>query len=204
MHNFSSRLLGRQLKFAMHLLHMELNGVVLKKLHDTLKGGSKGETSWVESFGAIIILALCGEEQQVSIADWIELRLSGQLKGLRVEGNWKKEREKEWERNKRLDEMISTFEGLFHDVFGSRKRGKGTNPVRDGEEVVGGRMGRGVVEMVGKVRREVLEGVEREEMEALKQPIYNTDVETYMNERIDLADRNPGRLASGFLSSFVS
>jgi len=50
-----------------------------------------------------------------------------------------------------LDEMIDVFRKIFHDVFGTLKKGRDTNPLRDGEAVCE-RMGWEVVEVVGRIK----------------------------------------------------
>lgn len=139
---FSSRLLNRQIKFAMHLVQQKLTAAVLRDLHDEIRKHST--ESWTSSFGTIVILCLCTEELQVAVDGFTTLI-----------GNSKRESQDGLNTCRRLDETIEMFTNIFHDVYGTHKpnkksRTRGLNPFHS-DPATRAELGYAAVNMVTKV-----------------------------------------------------
>lgn len=78
----SSRLLNRQIKYAMHKLHHELTKEVLEGLEKSMRAKSKD--SWGPSFCTILILCLCIEDLQIAADTFVvcDLEKDGLLANL--------------------------------------------------------------------------------------------------------------------------
>jgi len=110
----SSRLLNRQIKYAMHKLQREITLNVLEDLERSLRTRTKD--SWGPSFCAILILCLCIEGLQ-GAADLMvvcDIRQNGN------EASYT--RDQSWAACQELDEHpFQQCNKLFHDIYKSRK-----------------------------------------------------------------------------------
>lgn len=161
---FSSRLLTRQIKFAMHLVHRSLNDEVLRQLHDGVR--KKSPELWTSSFCTILILCLCAEELQVAVDGFTTFTIS------RQSGSSKRASQNGLETCRRLDETIEMFMDVFHDVYSTRKKPKkaksgGLNPILNGPGSCEN-MDYGAASMVRKVK----EVIESNSSSPYSQPLY--------------------------------
>jgi hypothetical protein len=128
----SSRLLGRQVKYAMHKLHREITMDVLEGLEKSMR--SRTRDSWGPSFCAILMLCLCIDGLQIAadtfiVCDWEKCQREG------VESQYI--RNQSVEACQALDEYpFQQCARLFHDIYRSHKAGnggerkEGFNPLR--------------------------------------------------------------------------
>jgi hypothetical protein len=133
----SSRLLSRQVKYAMHKLHREITMDVLEGLEKSMR--SRTRDSWGPSFCAILMLCLCIDGLQIAadtfiVCDWEKCRREG------VESQYI--RNQSVEACQALDEYpFQQCTRLFHDIYRSHKEGnggerkEGFNPLRCLREV---------------------------------------------------------------------
>lgn len=128
----TSRLLNRQIKYVMHLLHREIYQSVLEGLEKSLKSNTKKD-SWGVSFCTLLLLCLCIEELQTAADTFV-------MSDIRRDGIFSAHT-----RNESSDACTALEEypfqqctQLFHDVYRSRREVKvgggsrdGLNPFRD-------------------------------------------------------------------------
>jgi hypothetical protein len=125
--HFSSRLLNRQIKFAMHELHKKKTGEVLDGLERTIK--SRSPDSWGTTFCAILVICLCIENLQIAADTLVNTDILKE--GPRSQFS----RQQSAQACVSLEENpFSQFKRLFHDVYKSHKKAKGKdvgwNPLR--------------------------------------------------------------------------
>lgn len=129
----TSRLLNRQIKYVMHLLHREIYQSVLEGLEKSLKSNTKKD-SWGDSFCTLLLLCLCIEELQIAADLFVmsDIRRDGILSAYT--------RRESSDACTALEEYpFQQCTRLFHDVYRSRREGKvgggsrdgGLNPFRD-------------------------------------------------------------------------
>ena len=128
----SSRLLSRQVKYAMHKLHREITTEVLEGLEKSMR--TRTRDSWGPSFCAILVLCLCIEGLQTAadtfiVCDWEKCEREG------VESQYS--RTQSAEACQALDDYpFQQCTRLFHDIYRSHKEGnggerkEGFNPLR--------------------------------------------------------------------------
>jgi hypothetical protein len=115
----SSRLLNKQIKFVMHILHHETTQLVLEDLERSLC--SRTRSSWGPSFCAILIPCLCIEELQNSVDIMVVCEM--QEKGEKALYT----RYQSYKACKELDDYpFQNFKKLFHEIYKSHSDGKGT------------------------------------------------------------------------------
>jgi hypothetical protein len=121
----SSRLLNRQIKYVMHLLHREIYRSVLEGLEKSLKSRSK--ESWGPSFCALLVLCLCIEELQTAADTFIicDIQKDGEASA--------------YNRNQSFEACLALEERpfqqctrLFHDIYRSRREASVGGSSRDG------------------------------------------------------------------------
>ena len=128
----SSRLLSRQVKYAMHKLHREITVEVLEGLEKSMR--SRTRDSWGPSFCAILVLCLCIEGLQIAadtfiVYDWEKCEEEG------IESQYR--RSQSAEACQALEDYpFQQCTRLFHDIYRSHKEGnggerkEGFNPLR--------------------------------------------------------------------------
>ena len=129
----TSRLLSRQIKYVMHLLHREVYQIVLEALEKSLKSNTKKD-SWGTSFCTLLLLCLCIEELQTAADTFV-------VSDIRKDGiSSAHTRSESSEACTALEEYpFQQCTRLFHDVYRSRREVKvggggsrdGLNPFRD-------------------------------------------------------------------------
>ncbi len=124
----ASRLLGRQLKHAMHVLLKGLTKDVLENLEGELK--KKTQSSWPSSFCVILILCLCTEDIEVAADMYVRYGIDDVYYGRRCES---------YKICQILEsEPYRQFTQLFHDFYGTFKQPNGHrtdgcfNPILNG------------------------------------------------------------------------
>lgn len=122
-----SRLLSRQIKYAMDRLGREITSKVLKSLELTMR--SRSEESWGLSFCALLILCLCMEELEIAADIFV-------VADMDQEGaNSAYDRRQSLAACQALeDNPFLQFKRLFHDIYRShrksRRAGQGFNPLQ--------------------------------------------------------------------------
>ena len=128
----TSRLLNRQIKYVMHILHREIYQNVLEGLEKSLKSNSKKD-SWGTSFCTLLLLCLCIEELQTAADTFV-------MGDMRRDGAFSVHtRSESSDACTALEQYpFQQCTRLFHDVYRSRREGKvgggsrdGLNPFRD-------------------------------------------------------------------------
>ncbi|RDW68411.1 hypothetical protein BP5796_09068 [Coleophoma crateriformis] len=119
----SSRLLNRQIKYAMHKLHRELTREVLKGLEKSMR--AKSRDSWGPSFCTILILSLCIEDLQTAADTFVVCDLVKD--GIQANLN----RGDSFTACSALEEYpYQRCTRLFHDIYHSHRQAGGR--VKDG------------------------------------------------------------------------
>ncbi|RDW64864.1 hypothetical protein BP6252_10515 [Coleophoma cylindrospora] len=119
----SSRLLNRQIKYAMHKLHRELTREVLKGLEKSMR--AKSRDSWGPSFCTILVLSLCIEDLQTAADTFVVCDLVKD--GMQANLN----RGDSFTACSALEEYpYQRCTRLFHDIYHSHRQAGGR--VKDG------------------------------------------------------------------------
>ena len=110
----SSRLLNRQLKYAMHILHRHQNKIVLQEFESHLK--KREQAGWPISFCVVLILCLCMEDIQIATNNFVfsDAEISQELRSESYEACWQLE-----------DKPYRQCTQLFHDMYRSYKQPNG-------------------------------------------------------------------------------
>lgn len=128
----TSRLLNRQIKYVMHILHREMYQNLLEGLEKSLKSSSRKD-SWGTSFCTLLLLCLCIEELQTAADMFV-------MGDMRRDGAFAAHTRRESsDACTALEEYpFQQCTRLFHDVYRSRREVKvgggsrdGLNPFRD-------------------------------------------------------------------------
>jgi hypothetical protein len=124
----SSRLLNRQLKYAMHILHRRQTKAVLQDFERDLK--KREQAGWPISFCVVLTLCMCMEDIQIAANNFVfnDAEISQGLRNESYEACWELE-----------DKPYRQCTQLFHDMYRSYKQPNGHateggfNPIaRDG------------------------------------------------------------------------
>ncbi|TVY80421.1 hypothetical protein LSUE1_G003277 [Lachnellula suecica] len=196
----SSRLLNRQIKYAMHKLSKEITLEVLEGLERSMR--SRTKDSWGTSFCAFLVLCLCMEALQVACDIYVVCDMEKcQKDGSDSAYN----RSQSYQASLQVDENpFSQCKRLFHDIYRSHKesnrgaREAGFNPLRN------------------LATNDMKTGLDPA-ADAMVKSIYSMICHSY-SEIVELADRPPivryplnpdsiklngtGRLVAKFLRSF--
>lgn len=183
--HFSSRLLNRQIKSAMNVLHQQLNAKVLDTLQTEMKRMSQG--FWAIAFSTIVVLSLCIEEFQIAVA-WYTAH------AMTLPTSSRKASKHGLEICRQLDLTHKAFADIFHEVYGTHKKAK-NNPILGDRESCA-RLDDKAASMVREVREVI--GTQKQNMQQLKEPVFRD-----VFAPAEIAMRNPGRLLSTFLLSFL-
>jgi hypothetical protein len=107
----SSRLLNRQLKHAMHILHRRQTKTVLQDFERHLK--KREQAGWPISFCVVLILCMCVEDIQIAANNFVftDAEISQGLRGESYKACWQLE-----------DKSYRQCTQLFHDMYRSYKR----------------------------------------------------------------------------------
>jgi len=118
---FSSRLLNRQVKFAMHKLHRETTKEVLEGLEKSMRQRTKD--SWGPSFCSILLLCLCIEGLQTAADSFvISDIMKSEFEGVQSEYD----RSQSFDVCQALEELpFHQCTRLFHDIYRSHKESNG-------------------------------------------------------------------------------
>jgi hypothetical protein len=124
----SSRVLNRQLKYAMHLYHRELTRSVLNDLEKTLR--SRTKDVWGSAFAAILVLGMCIENLQAAADLYVvcDVKKEGDASEVR--------RSMSEEACKLVEELMwSKCTRLFYEIYRSGTpsntgRERGFNPLK--------------------------------------------------------------------------
>lgn len=129
----TSRLLNRQIKCVMHLVHREIYQSVLEGLEKSLKSNTKKD-SWGASFCTLLLLCLCIEDLQTAADTFVMSQIhSDGIFSIHT-------RDESSDACTALEEYpFQQCVRLFHDVYRSRREVKvgrgssrdGLNPFRD-------------------------------------------------------------------------
>lgn len=120
----SSRLLNRQIKFAMHTLHRETTKKVLEELERLMR--TRKKDGWGPSFCAILLLCFCIESLQTAAETYVICDLSrcGRV-GIMPECSLRQS----FVACQTLDEYpFQRTTKLFHDIFQTHRTRQGFNP----------------------------------------------------------------------------
>jgi len=128
----SSRLLSRQIKYAMHKLSREITVEVLEGLERSMR--SRTKDSWGSSFCAFLVLCLCMEGLQIACDIYVVCDMEKcQKDGSSSAYN----RTQSYQASMKVDENpFSQCKRLFHDIYRSHKesnrgaREAGFNPLK--------------------------------------------------------------------------
>ncbi len=120
----SSRLLNRQLKHAMHILHRRQTKTVLQNFEGHLK--KREQAGWPISFSVVLILCLCMEDIQIATNNFVftDAEISQGLRDKSYNACWQLE-----------DKPYRHCTQLFHDMYRSYKQPnnhtteRGFNPI---------------------------------------------------------------------------
>jgi hypothetical protein len=121
----SSRLLGRQLKHAMHDLQEQQTETLLEDLERCLRKKERDE--WPTWFCVLIILCLATEDVQVAIDNFV-VNNKLIINDSEVFHELRESHQDCWNLE---DKLSHQFTQLFHDVFQTHKRSDGFNPILD-------------------------------------------------------------------------
>jgi hypothetical protein len=110
----SSRLLNRQIKYAMHILHRRQTKTVLQEFERHLK--KREQAGWPISFGVVLILCLCMEDIQIAANNFVfsDTEISPGLRSESYKACWQLE-----------DKPYRQCTQLFHDMYRSYKQPNG-------------------------------------------------------------------------------
>jgi hypothetical protein len=129
--HLSSRLLSRQIKYAMHKLHRDILKDVLEGLEKSMRARTKD--TWGASFCTILLLAVCIEGLQTAADTFVVCDIE---KSSRAGISSQYSREKSFEACQNLDDYpFHQSTRLFHDIYRSHKDSnsggkEGFNPLR--------------------------------------------------------------------------
>ncbi|TVY43304.1 hypothetical protein LOCC1_G005026 [Lachnellula occidentalis] len=129
----SSRLLGRQIKYAMHKLSREITVEVLEGLERSMR--SRTKDSWPVSFCTFLVLCLCMEGLQIACDIYVVCDIE---KCQKDGSNSAYTRSHSYQASTKIDENpFGQCQRLFHDIYRSHKesnrgaREAGFNPLRN-------------------------------------------------------------------------
>jgi hypothetical protein len=107
----SSRLLNRQLKYAMHILHRRQTKTVLQEFERHLK--KREQAGWPISFCVVLILCLCMEDIQIAANNFVfsDAEISQGLRSESYKACWQLE-----------DKPYRQCTQIFHDMYRSYKQ----------------------------------------------------------------------------------
>lgn len=197
---FSSRLLSRQVKYAMHVLHRELLRNVLEGLEKSMRARTKD--SWGPSFCTILLLCVCIEGLQVAADNFIVCDLKkSEADGVASHYS----REQSLAACQKLDAYpFQQATRLFHDIYRSHREtnggGKeGFNPVRS--------LRLGVTTGLDEPTEAMLQHISFAFSNSYTEILELSENPPFLNAGFHVAPRdikvnNTGRLASKFLMSF--
>lgn len=143
----SSRLLNRQLKHVMHILHQDQMKAVLEGLENHLK--KREQAGWPVSFCVVLILCLCMEDIQIAANNFVfsDANLSQRIRSESHQACWELE-----------DKPYRLCTQLFHDMYRSYKQPNGRatdggfNPISQ-DRLYRTEWTRATREMVSSIRR---------------------------------------------------
>ena len=144
--HISSRLLNRQIKYAMLQVQVEETMAVLDELEKSLK--TKTIDTWASTFCTILILCLCMENLQTAADTFI-------IASIEKDGERSKyRREQGLEACQALEQFpYENCVRFFHEVYRSHKEARAFNPLQEdlGSEQLGW----------NRPKREMVEGIRR-------------------------------------------
>lgn len=198
----SSRLLNRQVKYAMHRLSREVTVEVLEGLERSMR--SRTKDSWGASFCAFLVLCLCMENLQIACDIYVVCDIEKcQKDGSRSAYD----RSQSYQASQKVDENpFFQCKRLFHDIYRTHKessrgaREAGFNPLRNlalhdmntGLDPAADAMVKSIYQMICQHYLEVVDLSERP-------PLINPD---YPLTPENIKVNGIGRLATKFLRSF--
>lgn len=207
--HLSSRLLNRQIKYAMHKLQRDIMKVVLDGLEKQMR--SKCKDAWTPTFCTILLLCFCMEGVQTSAETYVISDLQ------RFEGNARYNQEDSFSACQNLDWYpYQQTTSLFHEIFRTHKAKDDFNPFRSISE--------GTLTGLNEAEDELAKSV-YSTISSCKHPrckdagtstkIIGPDIVQLSKNSIlvtpgarvhltDIRANNTGRLASKFLLSFFS
>ncbi|TVY38797.1 hypothetical protein LSUB1_G005890 [Lachnellula subtilissima] len=198
----SSRLLSRQIKYAMHKLSREITVEVLEGLERSMR--SRTKDSWPVSFCAFLVLCLCMEGLQIACDIYVVCDIE---KCQKDGSNSAYNRFQSHQASTVIDENpFSQCQRLFHDIYKSHKesnrgaREAGFNPLRNlanndrntGLEPAADVMVKSIYQMICQSYPEIIDLSERP-------PLVNNG---YSFDPESIKINGTGRLVSKFLRSF--
>ncbi|KAG9235680.1 hypothetical protein BJ875DRAFT_264020 [Amylocarpus encephaloides] len=198
----SSRLLNRQIKYAMHKLSREITGDVLEGLERAMR--SRTKDSWGTSFCTFLVLCLCMEGLQIASDTYVVCDMQ------RAGANSIYNRQQSVDACRNIDENpFSQCKRLFHDIYKSHRESH-----RVGRE--------GGFNPLATLANNSASGLEQEADIILVNSIYEMVTRSYdeiitLSEKPLVVDENgfgidpemiktngAGRLVGSFLRSFFS
>ncbi|TVY55292.1 hypothetical protein LCER1_G004398 [Lachnellula cervina] len=198
----SSRLLSRQIKYAMHKLSREITVEVLEGLERSMRTRTKD--SWPVSFCAFLVLCLCMEGLQIACDIYVVCDIE---KCQKDGSNSAYNRFQSYQASTKIDENpFSQCQRLFHDIYRSHKesnrgaREAGFNPLRNlanndrstGLEPAADVMVKSIYQMICQSYPEIMDLSERP-------PLINNG---YLFDPESIKTNGTGRLVAKFLRSF--